>query len=141
MTFLNLSNKSFLTAGVVFLSVSIAPHHGFKCLLGSMISTDKSMCSEVPIRLCECFAFQFPSTIITHGADVIHPSITDSLDYEAELAVIIGQPGSRISESEALNHVFGYTVANDITARDWQKEKNGRQWLLGKSMNTFCPLG
>lgn len=84
---------------------------------------------------------KFPSTIVTHKSEVIHPSITDSLDYEAELAIIIGESGSRIPESEALHHVFGYTVANDITARDWQKNKNGKQWILGKSMNTFCPLG
>ena len=73
-------------------------------------------------------SFQFPSTIVTHKSEVIHPSITDSLDYEAELAIIIGESGSRIPESEALHHVFGYTVANDITARDWQKNKNGKQW-------------
>jgi len=84
---------------------------------------------------------KFPSTIICHGEKIIHPALTSELDYEAELAVIIGEGGRHIPESKALDHVFGYSAANDITARDWQKTKNNKQWILGKSMDTFCPLG
>ncbi len=63
------------------------------------------------------------------------------LDWEVELAVVIGKGGSDISESEALSHIFGYTVAMDASARDWQLKKNGGQWLIGKTMDAFCPLG
>lgn len=73
--------------------------------------------------------------------------ITDSfsffqqLDWEVELAVIIGKEGRHVPASSAFNHVFGYSVAQDISARDWQKSRNGGQFLIGKSMDTFCPLG
>ncbi len=65
--------------------------------------------------------------------------ISVATDYEAELGVIIGRGGSRISPSAALEHVWGYTIINDVTARDVQKRH--LQWLLGKSQDTFCPLG
>ena len=63
----------------------------------------------------------------------------ESLDYEAELAVIIGKKGKNVKESDAMSHVFGYTIANDITARDIQKKHI--QWFKGKSLDTTCPLG
>ncbi|MFN7210523.1 MAG: fumarylacetoacetate hydrolase family protein [Aggregatilineales bacterium] len=80
------------------------------------------------------------SSVIGHG-DVIEwdPSITSSVDYEAELAVVIGKPTRLVSEENALVHVFGYTVANDVTARDLQKSDG--QWTRAKGMDTFCPLG
>ncbi|MEM0943619.1 MAG: fumarylacetoacetate hydrolase family protein, partial [Pseudomonadota bacterium] len=61
------------------------------------------------------------------------------IDYEAELAIIIGQAGRTIPRERAMDHVWGYTVLNDVTARDVQKRHN--QWLLGKSQDTFCPIG
>ena len=63
------------------------------------------------------------------------------LDWEVEMAIVIGKAGRDIPESEAMKHVFGYTVAHDVSARDWQLKKNGGQWLVGKTMDGFCPLG
>jgi len=63
------------------------------------------------------------------------------VDWEVELAVVIGKTGYNIPVESAMEHVFGYTVAQDVSARDWQKKKNGGQFLLGKTMDTFCPLG
>ena len=60
--------------------------------------------------------------------------------WEAELAVVIGKSGKNIDAKTAKDYIFGYTVANDITALDWHR-KNGGQWLLGKTMDGFCPLG
>jgi len=68
-----------------------------------------------------------------------HPGITDQVDYEAELAVIIGKRGINIPVNEAMDYVFGYTILNDVTARDLQK--NHLQWFKGKSLNGFCPMG
>ena len=65
----------------------------------------------------------------------------DEVDYEVELAVVIGKQGRDIPESRALEHVFGYTVANDVSARRWQKHGGGGQWIRGKGFDTFCPLG
>ncbi|RJG04684.1 FAA hydrolase family protein [Noviherbaspirillum cavernae] len=81
-----------------------------------------------------------PSTVIADRQPVqSFPDITTQLDYEAELAVVIGKPGRGISKADALRHVWGYTIVNDVTARDLQQRH--RQWFLGKSMDTFCPMG
>jgi 5-carboxymethyl-2-hydroxymuconate isomerase len=83
---------------------------------------------------------KFPSTVIGHNDEiVIDRAITQRVDWEAELAVVIGRAASRVSEAEALDHVFGYTVANDVSARDVQFADG--QWVRGKSLDTFCPLG
>ncbi|UIN21146.1 MULTISPECIES: fumarylacetoacetate hydrolase family protein [Herbaspirillum] len=80
------------------------------------------------------------STVIATGEKVpSHPKVTQQLDYEAELAVIIGVGGSNISKEDAYRHVWGYTIVNDFTARDLQKLH--RQWFLGKSLDGFCPMG
>ena len=63
------------------------------------------------------------------------------VDYEAELAVIIGSLAKNVSEKDARRHVLGYTAANDVSARRWQKSGGGGQWVRGKSFDTFCPLG
>ncbi|MGT2466334.1 fumarylacetoacetate hydrolase family protein [Mesorhizobium atlanticum] len=67
------------------------------------------------------------------------PSVSTAIDYEAELAVIIGKGGRGISKEDALDHVWGYTIVNDVTARDLQGKYS--QWLIGKSQDTFCPMG
>ena len=64
-----------------------------------------------------------------------------AVDYEAELAVIIGRDCRNVTPAQALDYVLAYTCANDVSARDWQKEWGGGQWCRGKSFDTFCPLG
>ena len=66
---------------------------------------------------------------------------SDRVDYECELAVVIGRPCHNVSRVDALDYVLGYTCANDVSARDWQKEYGGGQWCRGKTFATFCPLG
>lgn len=81
-----------------------------------------------------------PNTVIGPYDDVdLHAKVTSSVDYEVELAVIIGKPGKNIAKADAYSHVFGYTVVNDVTARD--RQKNHKQWFLGKTLDTFCPMG
>ncbi len=80
------------------------------------------------------------SSVIGQNAVVdLHPTVTDAVDYEAELAVIIGKPGRNIAEADAMSHVWGYTIINDVTARD--RQKNHKQWFMGKALDTFCPMG
>jgi 2,4-didehydro-3-deoxy-L-rhamnonate hydrolase len=66
--------------------------------------------------------------------------VTSSLDYEVELTVVIGAEGRSIPQDRALDHVFGYTVGNDVSAREVQR-RHGNQWLKGKSLDGFCPIG
>jgi len=66
---------------------------------------------------------------------------SQQVDYECELAVIIGRKCKNVSKADALSYVLGYTCANDISARDWQKDWGGGQWCRGKTFDTFCPLG
>jgi 2-keto-4-pentenoate hydratase/2-oxohepta-3-ene-1,7-dioic acid hydratase in catechol pathway len=81
-----------------------------------------------------------PSTVIADGSRVsAFADLTQQLDYEAEFAVIIGKSGRGISKANALDHVWGYTIVNDVTARDLQQKH--RQWFMGKSFDTFCPMG
>jgi 2-keto-4-pentenoate hydratase/2-oxohepta-3-ene-1,7-dioic acid hydratase in catechol pathway len=70
---------------------------------------------------------------------VIVPAVSDATDYEAELAVVIGRGGKGIQAADAMAHVWGYTIINDVTARDWQQRH--LQWHLGKSFDTYCPMG
>lgn len=64
-----------------------------------------------------------------------------SVDWETELAVVIGKQAKAIQEDQAKDYIFGYTVAQDVSARDWLTNRNNGQYLLGKTMDNFCPLG
>jgi 2-keto-4-pentenoate hydratase/2-oxohepta-3-ene-1,7-dioic acid hydratase in catechol pathway len=79
------------------------------------------------------------SVIPTSSAIVFDPAVSRAIDYEAELAVIIGKAGRGIAREDAYEYVWGYTIINDVTARDLQGRYS--QWLIGKSQDTFCPMG
>jgi len=84
--------------------------------------------------------FTKPATaVVGPGDPVVHHAITQELDHEVELTVVIGRGGRDIERGQALAHVFGYTIINDVTARDLQKRHT--QWFKGKSLDTFCPMG
>ncbi len=82
---------------------------------------------------------------VTNPGDpiLLHPSCMEppEVDYEVELAVVIGKTAKDVSVADALNYVLGYTVANDVSARRWQGGRGSGQWVRGKSFDTFCPLG
>lgn len=81
-----------------------------------------------------------PTTVVGHNELVLsHQDVTNQLDYEGELAVVIGKQGKAIKKEEALDYVFGYTIVNDVTARDLQARH--KQFFIGKSLDTTCPMG
>jgi 2-keto-4-pentenoate hydratase/2-oxohepta-3-ene-1,7-dioic acid hydratase in catechol pathway len=85
-----------------------------------------------------------PGAVTAHNSDIVIPASClekPEVDYEAELGVVIGRSAKNVSEAEALEYVLGYTCANDVSARRWQKHAGGGQWVRGKSFDTFCPLG
>ncbi len=84
------------------------------------------------------------SCVIAHNQPIRIPASADpqgEVDYECELAVVISRPARNVSTANALSHVLGYTIANDVSARRWQKTGGSGQWVRGKSFDTFCPLG
>ena len=93
--------------------------------------------SAVPDRP-QLFA-KWANAVVGPGADVVHHAITDALDYEAELVVVIGRTASRVPEARALDVVLGYTCGDDISARDLQF--GDTQWIRGKALDTFAPTG
>jgi len=84
-----------------------------------------------------------PTAAQDPGSPIVLPRHlrSDKVDFEGELAVVIGRPCKNVSRGDALDHVLGYSCANDVSARDWQKEKGGGQFCRGKTFDTFCPLG
>jgi 2-keto-4-pentenoate hydratase/2-oxohepta-3-ene-1,7-dioic acid hydratase in catechol pathway len=81
-----------------------------------------------------------PTAVIAHGAAIPrHAGLTDKLDYEIELALIIGRGGTNIPQDKAFDHIFGYTILNDVTARDLQRRHD--QWFKGKGLDGTCPIG
>ena len=82
---------------------------------------------------------KLPNSLSAHNAPIVLPAISSQVDYEAELAVVIGRRARRVSEAEALNYVFGYTLINDVSARDLQFGDG--QWVRGKGLDGFAPLG
>ena len=82
---------------------------------------------------------KLPNSLSSHNAPIVLPAISSQVDYEAELAVVIGRRAKRVSEAEALDYVFGYTLINDVSARDLQFGDG--QWVRGKGLDGFAPLG
>jgi 2-keto-4-pentenoate hydratase/2-oxohepta-3-ene-1,7-dioic acid hydratase in catechol pathway len=92
---------------------------------------------------------KFPASVIADGEPIVKPTGTHALDLEAELGVVIGKRASRVKAADAMSHVAGYVVGNDVTARDWQGvkpalepgERGDGQWLRAKGSDTFYPIG
>jgi 2-keto-4-pentenoate hydratase/2-oxohepta-3-ene-1,7-dioic acid hydratase in catechol pathway len=89
-----------------------------------------------PIVFCKA-----PTALIGPDDDIVIPQVSTQVDFEAELVVVIGKRVRNVRESDAHQAIFGYTVGHDVSARDWQIGKPGKQFFLGKSFDTFAPLG
>jgi 2-keto-4-pentenoate hydratase/2-oxohepta-3-ene-1,7-dioic acid hydratase in catechol pathway len=111
-------------------------HAHAKELAASVFKANAAKADEWPIVFSKV-----PECVIGPHADVALPgdAVSSQIDYEAELAVVIGKGGKNIGRERALEHVFGYTIVDDVTARDVQMRH--QQWDLGKSFDTFCPMG
>lgn len=102
---------------------------------------DRAQKQNVGVTEYPVFFTKPPTAIVPPGGDVlIFPGVSEAIDYEVELTVVIGKPGRNISKADAMDHVFGYTVLNDITARDIQR-RHGGQYFKGKGLDASCPIG
>ena len=84
---------------------------------------------------------KYPTTLVGHLEPIILPRVSQQVDYEAELVVVIGRGGKNIPKETAREHVGGYTIGHDVSARDWQLNKPAKQWMAGKTFDTFAPTG
>ena len=97
--------------------------------------------SGVPVPTEPVLFSKYPTALIGHGAPIVLPRVSQEVDYEAELVVVIGRRGRHIPRERAFEHVGGYAVGHDVSARDWQLNKPGKQWMAGKTFDTFAPVG
>ncbi|HET7580318.1 MAG TPA: fumarylacetoacetate hydrolase family protein [Bacillales bacterium] len=133
-TFLIPLNEVELTAPIP------RPRKNIFCIGKNYVDHAKELGSEADIPDHPLVFSKPPTTVIgTETPVLLHTKVTDFLDYEGELAVVIGKTGKGITKEKAYDHVFGYTIINDISARDIQSRH--KQFLLGKSLDTACPMG
>jgi 2-keto-4-pentenoate hydratase/2-oxohepta-3-ene-1,7-dioic acid hydratase in catechol pathway len=84
---------------------------------------------------------KFNTALIGHEAPIVLPPVSQEVDYEAELVLVVGRAGKNIPAAGARDYLAGYTIGHDVSARDWQLKKDGKQWLTGKTFDTFAPTG
>jgi 2-keto-4-pentenoate hydratase/2-oxohepta-3-ene-1,7-dioic acid hydratase in catechol pathway len=97
--------------------------------------------SGVPLPRDPVLFSKFTTALIGSGETIVLPSVSQEVDYEAELVLVVGKKGRFIKEANAMEYLAGYTVGHDVSARDWQLKKDGKQWLAGKTFDTFAPTG
>jgi 2-keto-4-pentenoate hydratase/2-oxohepta-3-ene-1,7-dioic acid hydratase in catechol pathway len=97
--------------------------------------------SGAPIPKDPVLFSKYATALIGHGQAIVLPKVSQEVDYEAEFVIVIGKKGRHIATQNALDHVAGYTVGHDVSARDWQLKKDGKQWMVGKTFDTFAPCG
>ncbi|MEP0765386.1 MAG: fumarylacetoacetate hydrolase family protein [Fimbriimonadia bacterium] len=132
----NLASSSFLIGEVQFLPPVPDPS---KVIAIGLNYRDHCEEQNVPLPEYPTVFAKFPSCLVGHGHPIVKPAETNSLDYEAELAFVVGRVAKDVPEEQALDCVFGYMCFNDVTARDIQKGE--KQWVRGKSFDTFGPCG
>jgi 2-keto-4-pentenoate hydratase/2-oxohepta-3-ene-1,7-dioic acid hydratase in catechol pathway len=84
---------------------------------------------------------KYATALIGPKQPIVLPAVSSEVDYEAELVVVVGKRGRHLSAETALDYVAGYTIGHDVSARDWQLKKDGKQWMVGKTFDTFAPTG
>jgi 2-keto-4-pentenoate hydratase/2-oxohepta-3-ene-1,7-dioic acid hydratase in catechol pathway len=97
--------------------------------------------SGAPIPKEPVLFSKYATALIGHGAPIVLPPVSQEVDYEAELVIVIGKRGRHVNKDQAMSYVAGYTIGHDVSARDWQLKKDGKQWMVGKTFDTFAPTG
>jgi 2-keto-4-pentenoate hydratase/2-oxohepta-3-ene-1,7-dioic acid hydratase in catechol pathway len=95
----------------------------------------------VPIPKEPILFSKYATALIGHGEAIVLPPVSREVDYEAELVIVIGKRGRNIKAGDASSYLAGYTIGHDVSARDWQLKKEGKQWMVGKTFDTFAPVG
>ena len=131
------NDELFISDEAVIYTPAVMNPEKIICVGLNYINHAKESKMEIPTS--PILFSKFNNTLAAHQESVTIPDGVEKMDYEAELVLVIGKTAKNVSEEEALSYVFGYTVGNDVSARDWQF-KTG-QWLLGKTPDGFAPVG
>jgi 2-keto-4-pentenoate hydratase/2-oxohepta-3-ene-1,7-dioic acid hydratase in catechol pathway len=102
---------------------------------------DHAMETNAPIPKDPVLFSKYATALIGHGDAIVLPAVSKEVDYEAELVIVVGKGGRHLSAEQAKDHIAGYTIGHDVSARDWQLKKDQRQWMVGKTFDTFAPTG
>jgi 2-keto-4-pentenoate hydratase/2-oxohepta-3-ene-1,7-dioic acid hydratase in catechol pathway len=131
------------TGGAVALGKLLAPLVPAAILCTGLNYRKHAEETKAPIPQYPVLFMKTPTALQNPGDPIFLPRWMTStrVDYECELAVVIGKSARNVPRAQALQYVAGYTCANDVSARDWQREGGGSQWCRGKTFDTFCPLG
>ncbi|HXG09382.1 MAG TPA: fumarylacetoacetate hydrolase family protein [Gemmataceae bacterium] len=97
--------------------------------------------SGAPIPKEPVLFSKYATALIGHDDPIVLPPVSQEVDYEAELVVVVGKGGRNLRADRAMEHVAGYTIGHDVSARDWQLKKDQKQWMVGKTFDTFAPTG
>jgi 2-keto-4-pentenoate hydratase/2-oxohepta-3-ene-1,7-dioic acid hydratase in catechol pathway len=95
----------------------------------------------VPIPKDPVLFSKYATALIGDGEPIVLPPVSKEVDYEAELVIVVGKRGRNVPTTQAMDYVAGYTIGHDVSARDWQLKKDGKQWMVGKTFDTFAPTG
>ena len=134
-----------VVSDAVLMAPIPAPRKNIFCVgrnyMEHIFEGEKAQNIKVGVTEHPVFFTKPPTSIVPPEGDVlVFPEVSEAIDYEVELAVVIGKPGRNISKESAFDHIFGYTILNDITARDVQR-RHGGQYFKGKGLDGSCPVG
>ena len=128
-----------LEAGKVKLLPPIPDPPKIVCL--GLNYADHAKEGGVPIPKEPILFSKYATALIGPGDAIVLPPVSQEVDFEAELVIVVGKRGRNIKAEEAAAYVAGYTIGHDVSARDWQLKKEGKQWMVGKTFDTFAPVG
>jgi 2-keto-4-pentenoate hydratase/2-oxohepta-3-ene-1,7-dioic acid hydratase in catechol pathway len=126
-------------AATAKLLAPVPDPHKIVCL--GLNYRDHAAESGSPIPRDPVLFSKYATALIGQGDNIVLPPVSHEVDYEAELVIVVGKRGRDIRLDQAMAYVAGYTIGHDVSARDWQLKKDGKQWMVGKTFDTFAPTG
>ncbi len=133
------ANAVRLPAEAVKLLPPVPDPHKIVCL--GLNYRDHAMETNAPIPKEPVLFSKYATALIGAGEPIVLPPVSQEVDYEAELVIVVGKRGRHLRAEDASGYVAGYTIGHDVSARDWQLKKDQRQWMVGKTFDTFAPTG
>jgi 2-keto-4-pentenoate hydratase/2-oxohepta-3-ene-1,7-dioic acid hydratase in catechol pathway len=133
------ANAVRFPADAVKLLPPVPDPHKIVCL--GLNYRDHAMETNAPIPKEPVLFSKYATALIGQGEPIVLPPVSQEVDYEAELVIVVGKRGRNLRAENASGYVAGYTIGHDVSARDWQLKKDQRQWMVGKTFDTFAPTG